>query len=81
MSQEKTPPRFDPFPLTDDDLARLKVLGERTRHEGIGIMASANYHGQGRVHVPSAWLVEIIERLERGNAAKEGLPPDERSGT
>lgn len=62
---QSTPP--EPFPLDAEMVARLKALGEQTRRGGVGMLASANYFAQGHVQVPSAWLVELIERAEAAN--------------
>ena len=48
------------FELTAEMRARLRGLAESCRTEGTGTLASANYHGQGRVHVPAQWLLEIL---------------------
>lgn len=59
----------EPFQLTGDMVARLRSLAETTRKSGHGMLASANYFGQGYVDVPSAWLAEIIDHMDQ-----TGLP-------
>lgn len=48
------------FELFPDDLERLDSLAERTLASGLGYMASATYHGQGQVAVPSHWLRALV---------------------
>ena len=48
------------FELFADDLERLDSLAERTIASGLGYMASATYHGQGQVAVPSHWLRAFV---------------------
>ncbi|MCZ7862606.1 hypothetical protein O9X98_14620 [Agrobacterium salinitolerans] len=48
------------FELFSGDLERLDSLAERTLEGGLGYMASATYHGQGRVGVPSHWLRALV---------------------
>lgn len=60
---------FQGFPLTIRGLERLKRLAESSEENRIGVLASADYHRQGRVHVPSRWLLEIL-----GRVSTDGLP-------
>lgn len=48
------------FELFSGDLERLDSLAERTLEGGLGYMASATYHGQGQVGVPSHWLRALV---------------------
>jgi hypothetical protein len=48
------------FDLDDEMVDRLETLAERCQKQGVGILASANYHGQGQVNVPAAWLLQLI---------------------
>lgn len=52
-----------PFALDGDLIARLRALAESTRTSGRGTLASAEYHAQGSVGVPSAWLADILDRV------------------
>lgn len=60
---------FQGFPLTIRDLERLKRLAESSEEGRIGMLASADYHRQGRVHVPSRWLLKIL-----GRVSTDGMP-------
>lgn len=48
------------FDLDDEMIDRMDALAGSCAKQGIGILATANYHGQGRVHVPAAWLQQLI---------------------
>lgn len=48
------------FDLDEEMTQRLDALAERCEKQGLGTLASANYHGQGLVQVPSKWLRQII---------------------
>lgn len=48
------------FDLDDEMVQRMDALAERCDKQGIGLLASANYHGQGLVQVPSKWLRLLI---------------------
>lgn len=48
------------FDLCADTLERLDSLAETTIESGLGYLASANYHGQGQVAVPSHWLRVLV---------------------
>jgi hypothetical protein len=48
------------FDLDGDTLERLDALAESCSKGGIGYLASVNYHGQGRVSVPSHWLRALV---------------------
>jgi ribosomal protein S18 acetylase RimI-like enzyme len=48
------------FDLDDEMVDRLESLAERCQTQGVGILASADYHGQGQVNVPAAWLLQLI---------------------
>ena len=49
-----------PFELTAGEVERLDGLAESTLEMGQGYLASAEYHAQGRVSVPSHWLRELV---------------------
>lgn len=48
------------FDLDEEMVDRLDALAERCEKQGIGVLATANYHGQGQVNVPAAWLRQLI---------------------
>ncbi|MDW9481824.1 hypothetical protein GOB57_24555 [Sinorhizobium meliloti] len=48
------------FELFPGNLERLDSLAERTITSGLGYLASATYHGQGQVAVPSHWLRSLV---------------------
>ncbi|MCV9964261.1 hypothetical protein OIU34_20455 [Pararhizobium sp. BT-229] len=48
------------FDLCADTLERLDSLAESTIESGLGYLATANYHGQGQVAVPSHWLRALV---------------------
>jgi hypothetical protein len=48
------------FDLCADTLERLDSLAESTIDSGLGYLASANYHAQGQVAVPSHWLRALV---------------------
>ena len=56
-------------PLSCDMVDRLRVLAAQSEPRQISLLASYAYYGQGVVSVPAAWLVEIIDRMDRA-----GLP-------
>lgn len=62
----------DPFQLTAEMVSRLRAVAVTSTPPGQrGMLASANYYGQGRVDVPAAWLVEILDRMDQ-----TGLPAE-----
>lgn len=48
------------FDLCADTLERLDSLAKSTIDSGLGYLASANYHAQGQVAVPSHWLRALV---------------------
>lgn len=55
------------FELTAGDVERLGALADRTGSGNIGLLASADYHGQGRIHVPAEWLRELVRGYRRAH--------------
>lgn len=60
------------FDLDGEMVDRLDALAERCAKQGVGMLASANYHGQGHVGVPAAWLRQLIAGYRAALAATEG---------
>lgn len=59
------------FELGTDEIERLAALAERCDTQGIGILASAEYHGQGLVQVPSKWLRQLIAGYSEPNGRQK----------
>lgn len=60
------------FDLDAEMVERLDALAKQCEKQGFGMLASANYHGQGQVAVPALWLRQLIESY-RATAAS--APP------
>lgn len=59
------------FDLDGEMVDRLDALAESCEKQGVGVLASANYHGQGQVNVPAGWLRQLITGY-RAALATEG---------
>lgn len=55
------------FPLTAEMVDRLRRLAEETSRDGVGQLSAYTYHSQGFVEIPSGWLIEIIDRMDKSN--------------
>lgn len=65
------------FDLDDEMIDRLDDLAERCEKQGLGVLASANYHGQGQVNVPAAWLRQLISGYRSPSPQpREAGPPN-----
>lgn len=58
-----------PFELSAGDVERLAALADRTGSGNIGLLATADYHDQGRVHVPAEWLRELVRGYRQAHPA------------
>lgn len=61
------------FDLDEDMVTRLDALADRCEKQGCGILASANYHGQGVVEVPAKWLRALIAGYRRSLPSSEKI--------
>jgi hypothetical protein len=48
------------FDLDEECRQRLAALAESCKTNGQGMLATADYHGQGFVHVPAQWLSQLL---------------------